>query len=68
MNIVGEDRKCVIMLLHFCCAAERTALIFNAYVSSFFTAAVPRDHVFFVSFPKEWKAHDITQLFSPFGK
>jgi hypothetical protein len=33
-----------------------------------FTAAVPRDHVFFVSFAKEWKAYDITQLFSPFGK
>ncbi|GFG30197.1 hypothetical protein Cfor_10176 [Coptotermes formosanus] len=29
--------------------------------------AVPRDHVFFVTFPKEWKAYDITQLFSPFG-
>jgi len=35
MNLVGEDRKYVIMLTHLCCAAERTALIFNAYVSSF---------------------------------
>ncbi|XP_021925751.1 poly(A)-specific ribonuclease PARN-like isoform X2 [Zootermopsis nevadensis] len=28
---------------------------------------VRRDHVFFVSFPKEWKTYDLTQLFSPFG-
>ncbi|XP_064601718.1 poly(A)-specific ribonuclease PARN-like [Liolophura sinensis] len=26
-----------------------------------------RDHVFHVSFPKEWKGSDIFQLFSPFG-
>jgi len=35
MNVVGEDRKYVVILTHLCCAAERTALIFNAYVSSF---------------------------------
>lgn len=35
MNLAGEDRKYVIVLTHFCCAAERRALIFNAYVSSF---------------------------------
>lgn len=28
---------------------------------------VSRDHVFFVSFPKEWKTYDLIQLFSPFG-
>ncbi|VEN43084.1 unnamed protein product [Callosobruchus maculatus] len=27
----------------------------------------PRDHVFHLSFPKEWKTNDISQLFSPFG-
>ncbi|XP_069690990.1 poly(A)-specific ribonuclease PARN-like isoform X2 [Periplaneta americana] len=27
----------------------------------------PRDHVFYVSFPKDWKTYDLTQLFSPFG-
>ncbi|PSN44566.1 Poly(A)-specific ribonuclease PARN [Blattella germanica] len=27
----------------------------------------PRGHVFFISFPKEWKTSDIIQLFSPFG-
>ncbi|KAL3272701.1 hypothetical protein HHI36_014165 [Cryptolaemus montrouzieri] len=26
-----------------------------------------RDHVFHVSFPKEWKVNDIQQFFSPFG-
>lgn len=26
-----------------------------------------RDHVFHVSFPKEWKTDDLCQLFSPFG-
>jgi poly(A)-specific ribonuclease len=28
---------------------------------------VPRDHVFFVSFPKKWKTYDLRQLFSPLG-
>jgi hypothetical protein len=32
MNLVGEDRKYVIILVYHCCAAERTALIFNAHV------------------------------------
>nr|CAI5860607.1 unnamed protein product [Callosobruchus analis] len=27
----------------------------------------PRDHVFHLSFPKEWKTNDISHLFSPFG-
>ncbi|XP_032520459.2 poly(A)-specific ribonuclease PARN-like isoform X2 [Danaus plexippus] len=27
-----------------------------------------RDHVFHVTFPKEWKRSDISQLFSPFGQ
>ncbi|KAJ8957351.1 hypothetical protein NQ318_004830 [Aromia moschata] len=26
-----------------------------------------RDHVFYLTFPREWKANNITQLFSPFG-
>ncbi|XP_076248460.1 poly(A)-specific ribonuclease PARN isoform X2 [Calliopsis andreniformis] len=26
-----------------------------------------RDHVFHITFPKEWKHNDISQLFSPFG-
>ncbi|CAH0564741.1 unnamed protein product [Brassicogethes aeneus] len=26
-----------------------------------------RDHVFHLTFPKEWKFHNITELFSPFG-
>ena len=26
-----------------------------------------RDHVFYISFPKEWKTDDLCQLFSPFG-
>ncbi|KAK7862589.1 hypothetical protein R5R35_004199 [Gryllus longicercus] len=30
-------------------------------------AEPPRDHVFHVTFPKEWKTYDLTQLFSPFG-
>ena len=34
MNLVGEDGNYVIMLTHLCCAAERTVLIFKAYVSS----------------------------------
>lgn len=35
----------------------------------FFCAVLPsRDHVFHVTFPKEWKAPDLYQLFSPFGK
>ncbi|XP_047109506.1 poly(A)-specific ribonuclease PARN-like isoform X1 [Schistocerca piceifrons] len=29
---------------------------------------LPRDHVFHVTFPKEWKTHDVIQLFSPFGR
>lgn len=29
---------------------------------------LPRDHVFHVTFPKEWKTHDLIQLFSPFGR
>ncbi|KAJ9589498.1 hypothetical protein L9F63_017315, partial [Diploptera punctata] len=28
---------------------------------------LPRNHVFFISFPKDWKTSDITKLFSPFG-
>lgn len=38
--------------------------------SFFFLCAVlpSRDHVFHVTFPKEWKAPDLYQLFSPFGK
>jgi len=35
MNLVGEDCKYVVILTHLCCAAERRALVFNAYVSSF---------------------------------
>lgn len=27
----------------------------------------PRDHVFYIKFPKDWKTNDIAQLFSPFG-
>ena len=27
-----------------------------------------RDHVFHITFPKEWKFSDINNLFSPFGK
>lgn len=27
-----------------------------------------RDHVFHLTFPKEWKFNDISHLFSPFGK
>ncbi|XP_049868780.1 poly(A)-specific ribonuclease PARN-like isoform X2 [Pectinophora gossypiella] len=27
----------------------------------------PRDHVFHLTFPKEWTRNDISQLFSPFG-
>lgn len=35
----------------------------------FFLLANPsRDHVFHITFPKEWKHTDISQLFSPFGK
>lgn len=35
----------------------------------FFCTVLPsRDHVFHVTFPKEWKAPDLYQLFSPFGK
>ncbi|KAG5879707.1 hypothetical protein JTB14_008533 [Gonioctena quinquepunctata] len=26
-----------------------------------------RDHVFYLTFPKEWKSNNISQLFSPFG-
>nr|CAH7723024.1 unnamed protein product [Callosobruchus chinensis] len=33
----------------------------------FFIVNPPRDHVFHLSFPKEWKTNDISQLFSPFG-
>lgn len=35
MNLVGEDRKYVIMLVPLCRAAEKTALILYTYVSSF---------------------------------
>jgi len=34
----------------------------------FFLANPSRDHVFHLTFPKEWKHADISQLFSPFGK
>lgn len=27
----------------------------------------PRDHVFYLTFPKHWKGSDINELFSPFG-
>jgi len=37
------------------------------YIYSF-SANPSRDHVFHLTFPKEWKHADISQLFSPFGK
>ena len=30
-------------------------------------AAVCREHVFHITFPQDWKADNIHQLFSPFG-
>lgn len=35
---------------------------------SFIAANVSRNHVFHITFPKEWKTNDIMQLFSPYGK
>lgn len=32
-----------------------------------FLANPNRDHIFHMTFPKEWKFNDINQLFSPFG-
>lgn len=33
-----------------------------------FLANPSRDHVFHITFPKEWKHSDISNLFSPFGE
>jgi hypothetical protein len=68
INLVGEDRKYAVTLIHCRCAAEKSTLKFDIYVPFFVSAVVSRDHVFFVSFPKEWKTCDLTKLFSPFGK
>lgn len=35
---------------------------------SLFTVQPKRDHVLYVTFPKEWKTSDLYQLFSAFGK
>lgn len=37
-------------------------------VSSGFVVQPKRDHVLYVTFPKEWKTSDLYQLFSAFGK
>jgi hypothetical protein len=74
INLVGKDRKYAVTLIHHCCATEKSALTVDIliyiyiYIYFFVSAIVSRDHVFFVSFPKEWKTYDLTQLFSPFGK
>jgi hypothetical protein len=40
INLVGKDRKYVMLIRHYC-ATERTALILNACVSSFFQLQCP---------------------------
>jgi poly(A)-specific ribonuclease len=68
INLVGKDRKYAVTLLHHCCATDKSTLTVDICIYLFVSAVVSRDHVFFVSFPKEWKTYDLTQLFSPFGK
>ena len=34
----------------------------------FFSVEVNRDHVFHVTFPKEWRASDLYTLFEPYGE
>lgn len=34
----------------------------------FLSANPNRDHILHITFPKEWRFNDISQLFSPFGK
>jgi hypothetical protein len=41
INLVGVDRKYGIVLIHHYCATERTSLIFNVCVSSFFQLQCP---------------------------
>lgn len=47
----------------------RNCLLINNINLFFFLLANPsRDHVFHITFPKEWKHTDISQFFSPFGE
>lgn len=34
----------------------------------YFLAVPSRDHVFLLTFPKEWRYNEINQLFAPYGK
>lgn len=41
---------------------------FNEKYFFLFSVQPKRDHVLYVTFPKEWKTSDLYQLFSAFGK
>lgn len=68
INLMGKDRKYVVTLIYHYYSTEMSSLVSNTCASFTFPAVMPRDHVFFVTFPKEWKSYDLSQLFSPFGK
>lgn len=44
------------------------SFFFCPLISSVLTVQPKRDHVLYVTFPKEWKTSDLYQLFSAFGK
>lgn len=56
IKLGGKDRKC------FYFAVEGNPMIFRKFLAS-----PSREHVLYITFPKEWKHNDILQLFSPFG-
>jgi poly(A)-specific ribonuclease len=47
---------------------ELSALRFNQKLCGFVSATPSRDHVFYLTFPKDWKFNNIIELFSPFGE
>lgn len=62
MNLKGDEREYTSYFLH----TSRILLRINFCPGS--TATPTRNHVFHITFPKQWKTSDIIQLFSPYGK
>ena len=61
MTFTGPD--CKIKMQIFMCDHH-----FKNFVHNFWKVQPPRDHVFYVTFPSNWKLQDIFQLFKIYGK
>lgn len=62
LHLTGQDCKYMLLeLINMC------YLLINPCICSFLVNP-SREHVFYLTFPKEWTTNNIVQLFSPFGK